>query len=130
MPIIKFVKEKKEIEVPAGAWLRAEAVKAGINLNCGVNGMGASINKIVNCHGLGMCGTCRVLITKGMENTNPMTLREKMKFKLPIPDPVPCCMAFIGHEDTMRLACMTQVNGDIEVQSDPEVNLFGENFFS
>lgn len=130
MPIIKFVKEKKEIEVPQGAWLRAEAVKAGINLNCGVNGIGASINKIVNCMGLGTCGTCRVLIKKGMENTNPMTLREKFKFLVPLPEPVPGSLAFIGHEDEMRLACMTQVNGDIEVESSPELNLFGENFFS
>jgi ferredoxin len=71
-----------------------------------------------------------VLIKKGMENTNPMTLREKIRFKVPLPDPVPVCLAFIGHEDTMRLACMTQVNGDIEVESNPEVDLFGENFFS
>jgi ferredoxin len=130
MPIVKFVKEKKEIEVPQGAWLRAEAAKAGINLNCGVNGFGETLNKFVNCHGLGMCGTCRVNIVKGMENTNAMTVREKMKFKLPFPDPVPCCLMYLGNEATMRLACMTQVNGDIEVESGPEVNLFGENFFS
>lgn len=130
MPVVKFVKEKKEVEVPQGAWLRDAAVKAGINLNCGVNGMGASINKYMNCHGIGMCGTCRVDIKKGMENTNPMTIREKLKFKLPTPDPIPCCLAYIGHEETMRLACMTQINGDIEVESGPEINLFGENFFS
>jgi hypothetical protein len=28
------------------------------------------------------------------------------------------------------LACMTQVLGDIEVETRPELNLFGENFFS
>lgn len=130
MPIVKFVKEKKEIEVPQGAWLRAEAVKAGINLNCGINGIGESINKYANCLGFGMCGTCRVLITKGMENTNPMTKREKLKFKFPFPDPIPCCLTYLGNEDKMRLACMTQVLGDVEVESGPEVNLFGENFFS
>lgn len=80
--------------------------------------------------GLGTCGTCRVLIKKGMENTNPMTLREKFKFLVPLPEPVPGSLAFIGHEDEMRLACMTQDNGDIEVESSPEINLFGENFFS
>ena len=131
MPIVKFVKEKKEIEVPDGACLRAEAVRAGINTNCGVNGVGASLNKLVNCFGFGMCGTCRVLITKGMENTNPMTLREKAKFKY-IPDPLNpiAAFAFVGHEDSMRLACMTRVHGDIEVETGPEVNLFGDNFFS
>ena len=130
MPIVRFVNEKKEIEVPQGAWLRAEAVKAGINLNCGVNGFAVTLNKYANCRGLGMCGTCRVLVTKGMESTNPLTLREKIKFKLPCPEPIPCCLAYVGHEDSMRLACMTQVNGDLEVESAPEVNLFGENFFS
>ena len=133
MPIVKFIKENKEIEVPEGAYLRNEAVKAGINLNQGVNGIGQSVNKFMNCKGFGLCGTCRVLITKGMENTTPMSRREKLKFKtplpMPIPDPIPC-LAYIGNEDTMRLACMCQVNGDIEVQSGPEINLFGDNFFS
>ena len=133
MPIVKFVNEKKEIEVPQGAVLRAEAAKAGINLNKGLNGYGETINKVMNCKGFGMCGTCRVLITRDMENTNPMTAREKIKFQTPIPtpfpDPVPC-LAFVGNEDTMRLACMTRVNGDIEVESGPEINFFGDNFFS
>ena len=136
MPIVKFVKEKKEIEVPEGANLRAEAVKAGINLNTGLNGCGASINRVVNCTTMSMgllsgtCGTCRVLITKGMENTNKFTLRERLKFKAVLtPDPIPA-LAYVGHEDTMRLACCTTVHGDIEVESGPEVNLFGENFFS
>lgn len=136
MPIVKFVKEKKEIEVPDGANLRKEAVKAGINLNQGLNGFGQGINRYVNCSTLslglcsGSCGTCRVLITKGMENTNKLTLSERMKFKFVLtPDPVPA-LAYVGHEDTMRLGCCTTVHGDIEVETGPEVNLFGENFFS
>lgn len=132
MPLVKFVKENKEIEVPAGAVLRTEAIKAGINLNCGVNGYGATMNKYFNCKGMGLCGTCRVLINQGIENTNKLTAREKLKFKTPIsvpPDPIPC-LAYVGHEDTMRLACMTKVFGDIEVESSPEISLFGENFFS
>ena len=36
----------------------------------------------------------------------------------------------LDNEDEMRLACMTQINGDIEVETNPEFNLFGENFFS
>ena len=133
MPVIKFVNEKVEVEVPEGANLRQEAIKAGVNVYKGLNGIGEKLNAIFNCHGLGGCGTCRVLITKGMENTNPMTIREKIKFKTPIPTPVPDpipCFAFIGYEETMRLACMTQVKGDIEVTTGPELNLFGENFFS
>ncbi len=129
MPIVKFVKEKKEIEVPEGANLRKEALKAGINLYHGMNGRGALLNKYLNCYGFGMCGTCRVLIKKGMENTNQMGFVEKAKFRgLPIPDPA--CLAYIGHEDEMRLACCTTVHGDIEVETGPEFNLCGENFFS
>jgi ferredoxin len=129
MPLVKFIKENKEIDVPHGANLRKEAIKAGINVHQGVNGFGATLNKFLNCHGLGQCGTCRVQITKGMENTSPMGLIEKFRFYNPIPDPIPC-MSFIGNEDTMRLACRTKVLGDIEVQTGPELNLFGENFFS
>lgn len=129
MALVKFVKENKEIDVPVGANLRQEAIKAGINLHQGLNGFGAKVNKFVNCHGLGQCGTCRVLVTKGAENTSPMGLLEKVRFYNPLPDPLPC-MAYIGNEDAMRLACCTKVMGDIEVETGPELNLFGENFFS
>ena len=137
MPIVKFVRENKEIEVPEGANLRKEALKAGINPHQGLNGFGASINRYMNCKGWGQCGTCRVLITKGMENTNTMGIVERARFRCPIPtpvtplglDPLPS-MAYIGNEDTMRLACQTTVHGDIEVDTGPELDLFGENFFS
>ena len=120
MPIIKFIKEKKEIEVPRGANLRKAALEAGVNLYQGINGFGASINKVFNCHGLGQCGMCRVLITSGMES---------FKFRVPLPDPM-AALAYVGHEQTMRLACYTEVNGDIEVETGPEIDLYGENFFS
>ena len=137
MPVIKFVKEKKEIEVPRGANLRAEAVKAGINLNCAISGISEGVDNaaekvssVLNCKGFGLCGTCRVKITEGRDETGPLTMREKMKFKyLPLPDPLPC-LAYLGNEDTMRLACMTEVNGDITVETKPTLNLWGENFFS
>jgi ferredoxin len=107
MPTVKFIKENKEIEVPEGANLRSEAIKAGINMHQGFNGMGASVNKFLNCKGWAQCGTCRVLITKGMENTSPMGFVEKTRFHCPVPtpvtiggiDPLPC-LAYVGHEDT------------------------------
>jgi ferredoxin len=131
MPIVKFVNENKEIEVPHGANLSSEARKAGVNLNTGLLGFGEGFFKYANCLGNGFCGTCAVLIAKGMDNTNPMTWREKLKFKSPIPvgDPLPG-LAFVNYEDKMRLACQVRVQGDIEVQSGPKVDLFGENFFS
>ena len=115
MAIIKFVNEKKEIQVPEGSNLRAEAMRAGVGLYPG-------INKVLNCHGFGSCGSCRVLITKGMDRASPMGVIERLRLK--------ASMAFIGNEDTMRLACQTTVNGDMEVQTTPPLNLFGENFFS
>jgi ferredoxin len=115
MPTIKFVSEKKEIQVPDGANLRQEALGAGVGLYPG-------INKILNCHGFGNCGSCRVLVTKGMEHTSPMGLIERLRLKFSMP--------YIGNENTMRLACQTKVNGDIEIQTKPPLNLFGENFYS
>ena len=130
MPIIKFLKEKKEIEVPLGANLRKEALKAGVNPHSLLNGMGAGISRVlINCHGLAQCGTCRVKITKGMENTSPMGFMEKLRFRNPVPDPLPA-LAYVGNEDMLRLSCQTLVNGDIEVETAPTLDLFGENFFS
>lgn len=116
MAIIKFVNEKKEIQVSEGSNLRTEAMRAGVGLYPG-------INKVLNCHGLGSCGSCRVLITKGMDHASPMGFWERLRLsKLSV--------AYIGNEDTMRLACQTTVHGDMEVQTTPPLNLFGENFFS
>jgi ferredoxin len=129
MPLVKFINENKEIEVPEGANLRKEAMKAGINVHQGVNGFGAKINQFINCHGISQCGTCRVRIVKGMENASPMGVMEKFRFYNPIPDPFPS-MAYIGNEDTMRLSCQVKVLGDMDVETGPKVNLFGENFFS
>ena len=128
MPIVNFVNEKKQIEVPVGANLRTEAIKAGIRLYNGINGFGASVNEVLNCHGLGHCGTCRVKIVKGRENVKPqgLTLSEKFSFTI---NPL-AQAAYIGNEDTMRLACCTQVMGDMTVETKPELNLTGENFFS
>jgi len=129
MPIVKFIKEKKEIEVAEGANLRKEALNAGVNLYQGINGYGASINRYANCMGMGMCGTCRVAIKKGQENTNEMTFVEGIRLKK-FPSHDPGCFAYIGNDKEMRLACCCEVNGDIEVETGPEFNWFGENFFS
>jgi len=122
MPTVRFVKEKKEIEVPHGANLRAEAKKHGIQVY-------PHLHKLVHCPGLGLCGTCRVLITKGMENTNELTVPEKLQFKWGMP-PGLATLAYIGNEATMRLSCQTKVLGDLDVETQPPLNLFGENFFS
>ena len=115
MPTITFASEKKEIQVPAGANLRAEALRAGVQLYPGVH-------RFLNCHGLGQCGSCRVLITKGMENVSRKGLLESARLAV--------SLAYIGNEQKMRLACQTKVEGDITVETRPPLNLFGDNFFS
>ncbi|HBK74050.1 MAG TPA: ferredoxin, partial [Planctomycetaceae bacterium] len=55
-------------------------------------------------------------------NTSPRGLLEKARMGV--------SMAYIGNEETMRLACQTRVNGDITVTTCPPTNLYGENFFS
>ena len=57
-----------------------------------------------------------------MQNTSRRGLRERVRMGM--------SMAYIGNEETMRLACQTQVLGDVEVVTRPELNLYGENFFS
>jgi ferredoxin len=115
MPTIRFVNEKKEIQVPVGANLRNEAYRAGVQVYSGMD-------KVLHCPGLGCCGTCRILVPKGMENLSAMGFRERLRLKM--------SMAYIGNEQQMRLACQTLVNGDVDVVTQPEFNLFGENFFS
>ena len=125
MPIVNFVTEKKQVQVPDGANLRQEALKAGVKLYNGLNGFGAGLNEGFNCHGLGTCGTCRVVITKGMDHASPMGFLEKANLAAG-----PAAFAYIGNEDSMRLACKVSIHGDMEVQTRPEFNLFGESFYS
>ena len=115
MATIRFINEKKEIQVPEGANLRREAMRAGVGIYKGKD-------RMLNCHGWGGCGTCRVLITKGMENTSKMGILERARLKF--------SLAYIGNEQTMRLACQTKVLGEVEVLTKPPLNLYGENFFS
>ena len=115
MAIVNFINEKKQVQVPEGSNLRKVAKEAGVQLYPG-------IHKYLNCHGFGQCGSCRVRILKGMEHTSPMTTIEKLRLKL--------SLAYIGNEDTMRLACQTKVLGDVDVETQPPLNLFGENFYS
>jgi ferredoxin len=114
MPKVTFVNEKKEIEVPEGANLRDEAMKAGIQVYKG-------LDRYLNCRGNGLCGTCRVLVKKGMENLTPKGWLERFKLAT--------MLSSIGHEDEMRLSCQVRVNGDCTVETRPPFNLSGENFW-
>jgi ferredoxin len=118
MPKITFVNEKKEIEVPAGANLRAEARKAGIELHPWIFKYPG-----LNCMGNGLCATCRVLVKNGMENLSKPGFVEKLSLNT--------IHAFesIGYEEEMRLACQCTVNGDCTVETKPALNISGETFW-
>jgi ferredoxin len=114
MPKVLFVKEKKEIEVPEGSNLRVEARKAGIDIYRG-------LDSYLNCRGNGLCGTCRVLVKKGMENLSQKGGLERFKLAT--------MLSAIGFEEEMRLACQVQVKGDCSIETKPALNLSGDNFW-
>jgi ferredoxin len=114
MPKITIVNEKREIEVPAGSNLRDELLKAGAEVYPG-------LNKYLNCFGFGHCGTCKVLIKKGMENLSKKGVWEKLRMS--------GMLSAIGFEQEMRLSCQCTVNGDCSVETRPGMNLSGENFW-
>jgi len=122
MPKVVFVNEKKEIDVPPGSVLRDEARKAGIQVNFHVldtpNGF---IGRYLNCFGHGTCGTCAVLLKKGMENLSPKGRLERIRLAT--------MLSAIGHEDEIRLSCQVQVNGDCTVETRPGFNWSGEAFW-
>lgn len=119
MPTITFVKEKKTVEVPAGANLRKEALKAGVQLY-------PFPHNYVNCLGLGLCTSCRVNVKKGLENCSSQGIFEKVSM---VSNPL-TFFARLGNEKTLRLACQLQVNGDVEVETKPPMNWHGENYWS
>ena len=112
MPVVKFIKENKEIEVPRGANLRKEAIKAGINCPPGLNGFGAGINQVSQLprlrpvrhvpgedhqgHGKHQ--------SDGADGEDAVQMADSTPITPLALDPLPC-MAFVGNEDTMRLAC-------------------------
>lgn len=114
MPKVSFVNEKQEIEVPVGANLRKEAMKAGIQVYDG-------LDKYLNCRGLGACTTCKVLVKKGMENLTPKGWWERFRLAT--------TMTSIGHEEEMRLSCQVNVQGDCSILTRPPFNWSGENFW-
>lgn len=121
MPTVKFVKEKKSIEVPEGTNLRKAAMKAGVEVYQGVH-------KVLHCPGLGMCTTCMVHITKGADNISPPGVWEKMNAGNLVLHPI-SFLSRLGQEKEMRLSCQTTVLGDIEVETQPEFNWHGEKFW-
>jgi len=92
MPTIEFLVEKKKINVGKFANLREATLKHGIDVYTGVD-------RVANCRGNGLCGTCVMEIVEGVENISPKTAFEKFNLK--------------GKPDNIRLSCQAEVLGNI-----------------
>ncbi|MFM9267731.1 2Fe-2S iron-sulfur cluster-binding protein [Tychonema sp. BBK16] len=93
--MVKVQAQGKTFECDRGSNLREVLLKNGIDL---YNGNAT----IINCHGLGTCGTCAVSIEG--EVSEPQW-RENARLSLPPHSPA----------SKRRLSCQTQVLGDIKV---------------
>ena len=119
MPTVKFVKEKKSVEVPENSNLRQEARKAGIELYPG-------IYKQINCRGFGLCCSCRVHVKNANGNVSKQGWWEKLHLFL---NPFGF-FARLGHEEELRLACQMKVRDDVEIETQPEFNWHGDKFWA
>ncbi len=120
MPTVTFVNEKKTVEVPQGANLRQEALKAGVQLY-----PWGHRTFPFNCQGLGLCCSCRVVVKDGLDACSGQGIFEKLSL---LSNPLGF-FARIGHEKDLRLACQMRVKGDIKVETQPSINWHGEKFW-
>ena len=97
MPKIRIEDLGREILVPNGANLRESLLDADVTVY-------PFVNALLNCHGRGLCRTCRVRVTSGEENLTPRTTAEEKKLK--------------GRKD-LRLACQIAVRGDCALTTLP-----------
>ena len=86
--------------MPYGCNLRDELVKRKINVY-------QSLTRWTNCNGKQLCGTCIVDVPEGVESCTRRSLDEASTLR--------------DNPDTYKLACITNVYGDITVQLKPQV---------
>lgn len=93
MPTVRF--RGREIDCEEGQLLRDVLREAGETPHNG-------LADVLNCGGVGTCGTCAVEIEG---EVGEPTTRERARLSVPPHDP----------DDGLRLACQTRVLGDLEV---------------
>ena len=109
MPVLTLVNEGKTIEVPEGSNLRKTLLKNGISPYIGKD-------KLLNCLGNGLCGSCRVEIVDG-KNAPPMSaLEESSLIGL-----IPFYARMIPRN--VRLACRITVMKDLSVKTYPAATI-------
>jgi ferredoxin len=94
MPTVEFLDAGKKVECGQYANLRKVALLNGVEVYKGVE-------RLTNCRGNGLCGTCVMQIVEGLENLSPKNRRERLNFKLR------------GKPENYRLSCQCQVMGDV-----------------
>jgi ferredoxin len=99
MPTIRYEPDAKEIFVTEETILRDATIKNSIDLY-------KTFAKLMNCGGVGQCGTCVVEVLSGAENLSERTDAEERKLR--------------NKPATYRLACQTLVMGDITVRTKPK----------
>lgn len=93
--MVKVQAQGKTFECDRGANLRQVLLQHGIDLyNDGA--------KVMNCHGISTCGTCTVQVEG---EVSPANRSEQVRRSLPPHSPT----------RDLRLACQTQVLGDVKV---------------
>ncbi|MEO1591413.1 MAG: 2Fe-2S iron-sulfur cluster-binding protein [Cyanobacteria bacterium J06632_22] len=105
----KVMAQGKTIDCAPGENLRRVLLNAGIDLHNGQS-------KLINCRGIGSCGTCAVAIAPLSERSvdrspaepavSAANWRDRTRRRLPPHNP----------NRDLRLACQTQVLGDIRVE--------------
>lgn len=94
MPVISF--KGKKLKCEKGDCLRKVLIENGQNPHNGPS-------RVINCLGLGTCGTCAVKVEGKL---HPLNLKEKVRLNLP-PHKL---------EAGLRLSCQVKVNHDISVE--------------
>lgn len=109
MPVLTLVNEGKTLEVAEGENLRKVLLRNGISPYVGKD-------KILNCRGFGLCGTCRVEVVDG-KGAPAMTPMEEGALVGLIP--------FYGRliPKNVRLACRIAVTKDMAIKTYPTISI-------
>ena len=110
MPVITLVNEGKTIEVAEGENLRKILLKNGVSPYS--NGR----DKILNCMGNGLCGTCRVEVVDG-KGAPAMSPQEEMAMYGLTP--------FYARDipKNVRLSCRIPVTKDMAIKTHPVISV-------
>ena len=90
------------IEVPRGTTLRTALLRAGLTPHNGRS-------KLINCRGLGTCGTCAIGIREGSVDPPDATPKELLRLRFPPHS------RYIENSKRLRLACQCRVNGGLDL---------------